>query len=128
MGEVYEIRPLEWHSDEELGAVAVTIVGRYAVRLGYSLGDSPLKRNQWRWMTGGIGGVCQEVDSLEAGKLAAEAHYRERLKQALAPSPLVEAARELVSLTGCGMTHEEFAKRQAAAIAKLTEALPQEGA
>jgi hypothetical protein len=66
------------------------VFGPYTVL--YSLG-------RWYW-TNEDWNPC---DSLDAGKLAAEQHYRERLSQALTPAPLaevVEALKEIAAGMG----------------------------
>jgi hypothetical protein len=83
--QTWTIKPLEWRREPEDLWSAETVFGPYTVL--YSLG-------RWYW-TNEDWNPC---DSLDAGKLAAEAHYRERLSQALTPSPPEDGLREAVDL------------------------------
>jgi hypothetical protein len=102
---MFTIKPLEWVDD-----CAISILGTYYVWKS---------TKGWRWQCRKQS-TFEVCESLDDGKSKAEAHYRERLMQALAPAPdVVEAAREaLDALTDCadhGKTRN--------AIAKLTAAL-----
>lgn len=75
MNNLFTIKPLEFerHKTKEWH-LAITPIGPIEVRF---LGGA------WHWAAPRMDYV--QCDSFEAGKLAAEAHYRERLMQALEP-------------------------------------------
>lgn len=76
MSELYEIRPLEWEGDIEYvqSAKSICFMAIYVHRT--------VATNRWHWT---VDNHREDCDSLDAGKLAAEAYYRERLLTALKP-------------------------------------------
>lgn len=86
MSEMYTIKPLEWgfseHSDDEPPSYRVDVDDQNGY---YDVWYSTIE-GSWMWWGGGTVDTDKNfAESDDAAKLAAEAHWQERIKQALVP-------------------------------------------
>lgn len=97
----YKVKPLEWEGIKNL-YFCTSDIAEYQIR----------KRADGGWLCLARGGWDQHADSLEAGKLACEAHWRERLAKVLEEVPsvdrLVDAAEQFIEVASLGPSTEAY--------------------
>lgn len=74
MTETYRIKPLEWYPSHNAGLAASTPLGFAWI--------VPTDGRAYQWAVGHVRRASQ-APTLEAAKTAAEAHYRERMREGL---------------------------------------------